>query len=433
MGCCVYGGFTSISYELELLDDLTSNEKDEPALPDAALPNNQRWSSMEIISGAYSAEDCIGDIAEIKFNKSVAIKPHIKYALQLRNVGGLTNNGDNGTSVVKGPDGTTFSFSSCPLSLNGTNPTRGQIPQILYYCSTQEADVQSSTKSLAELRARQSVISMTGDVVKSVCKLMSLAKRLCDGSNGDEDDRVLNVLNSAPIISQLMPHVLASVSPIISKDPKCSVQVLSLIQDLLPSVSALVAKRLAAGCGQSISDPEISGGDRDTLKDCDRTSPTSEIKPMQHFSWVESEHPYRPGSFNPYSVKFPPGVGWMSLEFDPRCCTAQPEDVLQIYIKNPVGPANRRDHCPMSREFPRLNVSPVTDSVTAASPDFVSATSNHFKHTPVLHKFSGTTGWPVRSVILPGNEVLFSLETASDYMKDDKVKEFDHHSFVWIC
>ena len=36
----------------------------------------------------------------------------------------------------------------------------------------------------------------------------------------------------------------------------------------------------------------------------------------------------------------------------------------------------------------------------------------------VLTKFSGTTGYPKNSVILPGNEVLFSLETASDYIKD---------------
>ena len=43
------------------------------------------------------------------------------------------------------------------------------------------------------------------------------------------------------------------------------------------------------------------------------------------------------------------------------------------------------------------------------------------KYTPVLKKFSGSNNWPRQNVILPGNEVLFSLETASDYVKDDKV------------
>ena len=43
------------------------------------------------------------------------------------------------------------------------------------------------------------------------------------------------------------------------------------------------------------------------------------------------------------------------------------------------------------------------------------------KYTPVLKKFSGSGGWPEQAVILPGHEILFSLETASDYIKDEKV------------
>ena len=46
------------------------------------------------------------------------------------------------------------------------------------------------------------------------------------------------------------------------------------------------------------------------------------------------------------------------------------------------------------------------------------------KYTPVLKKFFGANNWPRQNVILPGNEVLFSLETASDYVKDDKVRIF---------
>ena len=45
------------------------------------------------------------------------------------------------------------------------------------------------------------------------------------------------------------------------------------------------------------------------------------------------------------------------------------------------------------------------------------------KYTPVLKKFTGTSGWPQQAIILPGHEILFSLETASDYVKYDKVKK----------
>ena len=57
----------------------------------------------------------------------------MKYAVRLRNHGSRTNNGDGGMSQVKGPDGCIFTFTDCSLSFNGTNHTRGQIPQILYY------------------------------------------------------------------------------------------------------------------------------------------------------------------------------------------------------------------------------------------------------------------------------------------------------------
>ena len=125
-----------------------------------------RWTSQEISHGSYTSDDCVGDIAELKFDRAVPIKPHVKYALRLRNHGGRTSNGDGGVSSVKGPDGTTFSFTSCSLSFNGTNPTRGQLPQILYFSSPQESDVQDATKSLAETYARRTALSMTSAIVK---------------------------------------------------------------------------------------------------------------------------------------------------------------------------------------------------------------------------------------------------------------------------
>lgn len=47
------------------------------------------------------------------------IKENIKYAIRLRNRGGRTSNGDGGLSIVKGADGTTFTFTACSLSFNG--------------------------------------------------------------------------------------------------------------------------------------------------------------------------------------------------------------------------------------------------------------------------------------------------------------------------
>lgn len=127
-------------------------------------------------------------------------------------------------------------------------------------------------------------------------------------------------------------------------------------------------------------------------------------KSLQHYAWAESEHPYKPANVSNYTVRFPASVDWVSLEFDPRCATAQPEDTLQIFIKNP------------SNTSPSSSSGPASSAVAAAGASDQSVQ----KYTPVLTKFSGTSGYPKHSVILPGNEVLFSLETASDYIKDVK-------------
>ena len=64
---------------------------------------------------------------------ALCVKEGTKYALKLKNTGQRTYNGDGGMAKVKCSDGTTFTFSACSLSINGTNHMRGQIPQILYY------------------------------------------------------------------------------------------------------------------------------------------------------------------------------------------------------------------------------------------------------------------------------------------------------------
>ena len=81
------------------------------------------------------------------------------------------------------------------------------------------------------------------------------------------------------------------------------------------------------------------------------------------------------------------------------------EDVLHIHIRNPtVGKSTSSAAAPKSA------------TVTTSDGEIPAQ-----KYRPVLKKFSGCNNWPQQSVILPGNEVLFSLETAPDYIKDDKV------------
>ncbi|XP_054163108.1 E3 ubiquitin-protein ligase MYCBP2-like [Oppia nitens] len=87
----------------------------------------------------------------------------------------------------------------------------------------------------------------------------------------------------------------------------------------------------------------------------------------------------------------------MCIEFDSRCATAQPEDILQMYI-----PEYRLTKCWESSKTTKYY-------------------DNNKSLWPVLKKFSGkSSNWPTNSVVIPGNEMIFSLETASDYVKEDK-------------
>ena len=165
---------------------------------------------------------------------------------------------------------------------------------------------------------------------------------------------------------------------------------ISLIKDLLPKVAELnnQSLQLAADAG--------FGGDATT----DRPPPAL---PAPHYAWVESEHPYKPASIANYRVVFPPSVKWMAIEFDPACCTAQPEDTLQLYIRNPAS------------QRPKNLSSPLVTSTTCSR----AAAVKSQRYSPVLTNLSGGRGWPAQSIVLPGNEVLFSLETASDYVKGE--------------
>lgn len=82
---------------------------------------------MDFTRGTFGPDDCVNDIVELKFDKPVPIKENMKYAIRLRNRGGRTSNGDVGLSVVKGPDGTTFTFTACSLSFNGIVPCEQNI------------------------------------------------------------------------------------------------------------------------------------------------------------------------------------------------------------------------------------------------------------------------------------------------------------------
>ncbi|XP_013400127.1 E3 ubiquitin-protein ligase MYCBP2 [Lingula anatina] len=372
-GATVYGAGESYDYELELLDEQSEGSE-----------HTQRWNTLEMTKGTLTAEDYVADIGEIKFDRPVPIKEGQKYAIRIRNHGPRTLNGDSGMTLVKCPDGTSFTFSACSLSSNGTNNMRGQIPQILYYSTVQEGENEhQNTRSLLEGQSRKNVLWLANSIIRAAADLLNRAQ-------GHAAESLSETLGKAHIFSSLLPLVLAYIGPVASQDPRSAVQTLSLVQELLPPIAALNiimdAIQAEKGGPEKAKVHNSNGGNG--LMEFSTTS--------QHYAIVESDHPYKPAAVVNYRVTFPEDVKWMSLEFAPECGTAQNEDCLQLFI-----PAR----------YSAKQVAAHRQSMADTDLD---------TYWPVLKKFYGQHNWPSMSIILPGNEVVFSLETASDYVKDDK-------------
>ncbi|KAF5304147.1 hypothetical protein FQA39_LY01932 [Lamprigera yunnana] len=386
VGVGIYGGIGHYEYELELLEDQSSvNGVDSHT-------HTQRWNSVEITRGSFGPEDFVPDIAEIKFDKPVLVKENIKYAVRLRNHGGRTNNGDGGLSSVKGSDNTMFTFSTCSLSFNGTTLTRGQIPVILYYSNPMECAKVTSTK--LEQQARKGALSMTSAIIHNCCNLLSMAREKA------EEVSTIEVLSGACVVTTLLPLIMAHISPLASSDPRNAVYILNLIQEMLPHVAAL---NLLSGSSIPITNFGETFNQFETYEGINSTT-------SQHYTWIQSEHPYKSSTISNYRVAFPETVRWMSLEFDASCSTAQPEDSLQLYI-------------------PSLGcVTTLKNSSKAV--DAEDCDGSPLPYWPILHKFTGCLQWPQSAVILPGNEVVFSLETASDYLKDERASSYGFKCLV---
>ncbi|XP_024084698.1 E3 ubiquitin-protein ligase MYCBP2 isoform X3 [Cimex lectularius] len=371
-GVGVYGGVGSYDYELEILDD--SNTSYDHT-------HTQRWNSLQVTRGSFGPEDCLNDdIAEIKFDFPVFVKENVKYAIRLRNHGGRTSNGDGGLSTVKGPDGVVFTFSTCSLSFNGTTQTRGQIPTILYYSNPQDSETHAQNKGAIESQARRITLNVTSAIVTRCSEVLAMGRDV-------DNIKSYDTLSTSHLVRILLPLVVANISPLATSDPRSAVQVLGLLQELLPHVSAL--NLLHYESFRSCSD--------ETAHD------QAGVTTSNHRAWVESDHPYKPATVSNYKVVFPDSVQWMALEFTVDCGTAQAEDSLQLYI-----PANRR-LC-ISGEDINSDLTP---------------------YWPVLHRFNNNPAlWPQSAVILPGNEVVFSLETASDYVKDEKANFYGFKCLV---
>ncbi|KPJ10311.1 putative E3 ubiquitin-protein ligase MYCBP2 [Papilio machaon] len=428
VGACVYGGGGSYEYTLELMQDQLRNTSEDPK-------PSHCWVSVESVHGTFTAADCQHDMATIKFERPIALKEEDQYALRLCNQGGRTVNGDCGLPSVKGPDGTTFYFASSSLSFNGTTLARGQIPCLVYYGNlydirsslisdhNRNSSVRSSKLLSNASESNDAIVSALRSLTVRVGALVmerstELLAALRADLTPEEMRRNLPALRDSPAVNTLLPYVLTHLETM--DDPKSYVKVLELIHKMLPHVAALNL--------QTPSDEPAS-------------------PPGQYYTWVESQHPYQQSTVTNMRVLFPKSVTWIALEMDPRSITAQPEDTLTIYAAAGA-PTNK---CTAVKE-PLISESPfrkvykrriLLSAEEGEQDDFNeegdldnNCTHHNKVYLSVTPRLANVASeYPQKAILVPGNEVIFSLETASDYLSDYKTDNGPdcHFGFRCLC
>ncbi|CAH1647847.1 unnamed protein product [Spodoptera littoralis] len=210
--------------------------------------------------------------------------------------------------------------------------------------------------------------------------------------------RNATVLQSSPAINILIPYTLANLDGV--DDSKSVIKILEMIHKLLPHVAAM-----------NLLVPSV-----------EESSTTT----GNYYTWLESDHPYKQATVTNMRVLFPTNVSWVVLEMDPRSITAQPEDSLTIYAV--AGTPKHRCHCanevrvsdpPFRKRLVQLtNEGEVEELGEEPDGDGVCMHYNctYVGVTPRLA--NNASDWPQKALLVPGNEVIFSLETASDYLTE---------------
>lgn len=269
--------------------------------------------------------------------------------------------------------------------------------------------------------------------------------------------QLLEVFNLAAsnMFHTLLPLVYAHIANLACSDPKSSVQILGLIKEILPHIAAL--NQLHVSKDQRQPEPAIFATQTSGSGNSNSSSTTS-----NHYCVVESDHPYKSASISSYRVEFPPCVQWLTIEFDPQCGTAQLEDYLLLSI--PMRPASQAPPVPHVDDYleqadnnvngagdrrrntgggiagsgaaPNTHQRSASVQLTMASccrspgcgnaPGSAAAPSSmplrsqdpNDREWIVVKKFNTASTWLHNVLILPGNCVEFSLETASLYAQD---------------
>ncbi|KAL9694804.1 hypothetical protein quinque_014089 [Culex quinquefasciatus] len=223
------------------------------------------------------------------------------------------------------------------------------------------------------------------------------------------------------LFTMLLPLTFAHIGPLVCSNLKSSVEVLSLIRAILPHVSAL----------NQINNFKLY--DKPELETSRKTAPADQndlCTTSHYYCIVESEHPYKSSTVANYRVEFPASVRWITIEFDTQCGTVQPEDYVHVKIPQYSERSSEQafvndNHAASlaSATCPRKSKEVKFESNSKPSNCSQKDEQSEIDWT-IIKKFNTSSNWNSNAIVLPGNKLEISLETASTYVREHKGNKY---------
>uniref|UniRef100_A0A1I7W188 RCR-type E3 ubiquitin transferase n=1 Tax=Loa loa TaxID=7209 RepID=A0A1I7W188_LOALO len=297
---------------------------------------HEQWNVLEKVVGtlANKFEPCQREVALLRLTKAIKLQPCCTYAIRLQINGGKTFCGEGGVGTVRLCNGSRMHFESCNLSLNGTSLSRGQIPFVLYSIQDDESSV------IQQLANPEQLANWFLLLIRMLSSKMS------------------DLIATGNLLSQeqsFCSSIAGYIMVFLEANPQHALDVVAVLDDLLPMVSSANGERLAEERGRIFA----------------RSTQQNSAYSHSFQVVVESAHPYSSCGIQSQVVDFGKEVQFMTVQFNEECCTGQADDILWIYAK-----VDTECYVPIGR-------------------------------------YCGDRSWPDRILLIPGCNLWFILESAS--------------------
>eukprot|EP00041_Stephanoeca_diplocostata_P039503 m.1633318 g.1633318 ORF g.1633318 m.1633318 type:complete len:4716 (+) comp25407_c0_seq2:166-14313(+) len=199
------------------------------------------------------------------------------------------------------------------------------------------------------------------------------------GASRMSREQLASILENAPLFSKFLPLLTMFVSMSLADTSGifCNIDV----RDINETIRSLLRKVNAINANFPL------------LLTADTTRPTQ----LSNACMMETTHPYSRPTRDMRSLDMGPDVHYVTLQFDPRCSTLQPEDYIVVSV-----PAD-------------------------------SGATNSESQTKLLQCSGSSHQWPTQeAIVIPGSKVNFEFCTASKYVEGDIDKEKEK-AFGYRC